>query len=160
MPKTLKVCLAILSIASIHPLYWQSYLLHQIGTLLLMAIMSYLSFKRTISATAVLAMTVFLLLHIVGAVWSYSYVPYDDWSMALFNISLSQIFDFERNMYDRVVHFGYGLLCYPLIYELTKRYFYQNTHSQLIIIALLINMSSILLYELRHWAVARRCRKL
>lgn len=157
MPKPLIISLSVLllaiMIASIKPLYWQSYLLHQVGTLILMIPMAYLFVQHKISTTSLYAMTTFLLLHIFGAVWSYSYVPYDEWSMAIFEISISDTFNFKRNMYDRVVHFGYGLLLYPLIYDVIKRHFYQNTHRQFVFIALIINMASSLMYEWFEWGL-------
>lgn len=156
--KILKFSLLILSIAvvlaSIKPLYWQSYVLHQLGTLIFMAIMIILAKKSIISHIGIVGMTLFLLLHILGARYLYSYVPYDDWSKYLFNISISETFNFKRNHYDRLVHFGYGLLLYPLIYEICQRYFYQNTKRQLIMIALLINLASSAIYELFEWFLA------
>jgi putative membrane protein len=49
----------------------------------------------------------FLALHTLGAHYSYSGTPFDDW--------LHWLFHTERNGYDRVVHFCYGLLlAYPV----------------------------------------------
>lgn len=156
--KILKFSLLILSIAvvlaSIKPLYWQSYVLHQLGTLIFMAITIILAKKSIISHIGIVGMTLFLLLHILGARYLYSYVPYDDWSKYLFNISISETFNFKRNHYDRLVHFGYGLFLYPLIYEICQHYFYQNTKRQLIMIALLINLASSAIYELFEWFLA------
>jgi putative membrane protein len=57
----------------------------------------------------------FLLLHVLGARYLYSYVPYDDWSQWLLGIRITDYFGFERNHYDRLVHFAFGLLMiYPL----------------------------------------------
>lgn len=56
----------------------------------------------------------FLCLHEVGAHFTYSEVPYDDWARALFGLGVSDAFGLERNHFDRVVHFAYGLLlAYP-----------------------------------------------
>ena len=58
---------------------------------------------------------VFLVLHEVGAHYTYSEVPYDDWSRGVFGTSLDDLFGLERNHYDRVVHLAYGLLvAYPM----------------------------------------------
>ena len=58
---------------------------------------------------------VFLCLHEVGAHWTYSEVPYNDWTRALFGRSLNVLCGFERNHFDRLVHFSYGfLLAYPI----------------------------------------------
>jgi putative membrane protein len=57
----------------------------------------------------------FLSLHAVGAHYTYSEVPYDDWSDALFGFRVNEVLDLERNHFDRLVHFSYGLLlAYPM----------------------------------------------
>jgi putative membrane protein len=57
---------------------------------------------------------VFMCLHVVGAHYTYSLVPYDDWFRALTGRTLSSFTGAERNHYDRLVHFSYGLLlAYP-----------------------------------------------
>ena len=51
--------------------------------------------------------TVFMLMHVVGSHYTYAEVP--------FGTTLQHWFGAERNMYDRLVHFSYGLLmAYPL----------------------------------------------
>jgi putative membrane protein len=57
---------------------------------------------------------VFLCLHTVGAHYTYSLVPYDAWLESLTGRTLSSLTGWERNHFDRLVHFGYGLLlAYP-----------------------------------------------
>lgn len=54
-----------------------------------------------------LCIALFLALHAVGAHSTYSETPIGNW--------MQRTFGFERNHYDRVVHFGFGLLMtYPL----------------------------------------------
>ena len=56
----------------------------------------------------------FLCLHAVGAHYTYSLVPYDDWVAAVTGRTLSSVTGWERNHFDRLVHFSYGLLlAYP-----------------------------------------------
>ena len=58
---------------------------------------------------------VFLLLHEIGAHYTYAKVPYDEWFTELFGFSLNESMGFERNHFDRLVHFSYGLLlAYPI----------------------------------------------
>lgn len=156
--KILKFSLLILSIAvvlaSIKPLYWQSYVLHQLGTLIFMAIMIILAKKSIISHIGIVGMTLFLLLHILGARYLYSYVPYDQWSTVLFGIGINDIFGFKRNHYDRLVHFAYGVCLYPLIYDLIKHWFKTNSQKQLVFIVLTVNMATSMLYELFEWFLA------
>lgn len=50
--------------------------------------------------------TVFMSLHLVGAHYTYAETPFGFW--------LQDLLDFERNHYDRLVHFAFGLLiAYP-----------------------------------------------
>jgi len=57
----------------------------------------------------------FLLLHEIGAHYTYAEVPYDQWSRDLLGVSLNDWLGFERNHFDRFVHFSYGLLlAYPI----------------------------------------------
>ena len=57
----------------------------------------------------------FLALHTVGAHYTYAEVPYDAWSEALLGVRLNDLLGLERNHFDRLVHFSYGLLlAYPM----------------------------------------------
>nr|BFE96517.1 hypothetical protein GCM10020185_70530 [Pseudomonas brassicacearum subsp. brassicacearum] len=69
------------------------------------------SFSR-LSATLLF---VFLCIHEVGAHYTYAKVPYNQWWQALTGgQSLDQFMGFQRNQFDRLVHFSYGLLlAYP-----------------------------------------------
>ncbi len=58
---------------------------------------------------------VFLCLHTIGSHYTYAEVPYSEWSEAIFGISINEFFGWERNHYDRLIHFFYGLLiAYPI----------------------------------------------
>jgi putative membrane protein len=68
---------------------------------------------RLLPDSALLALFAFFCLHALGAHYTYSEVPYDAWSTALSGHSISELAGFERNHYDRLVHFAYGLLVTP-----------------------------------------------
>ncbi len=58
---------------------------------------------------------IFLCLHEIGSHYTYAKVPYNDWTLAVFGSELNSWFGWERNHYDRLVHFLYGLLfAYPI----------------------------------------------
>ncbi len=61
---------------------------------------------------------VFFVLHEIGAHYTYSDVPYDDWWRALTGDTLNAALGLERNHYDRVIHFAYGLMMVPPTLEL------------------------------------------
>ncbi len=96
---------------------------------------------------------VFCCLHSVGAHYTYAQVPYDAWAQTLTGSSLNEVMDWERNHFDRMVHFSYGLLLAYPVRELFLRvvnvrgfwgYF----------LPLDITMSTSMLFELLEWAVA------
>lgn len=58
---------------------------------------------------------IFLCLHEVGAHYTYAKVPYDAWFQGLTGTPLNEILGFQRNHFDRLVHFCFGLLlAYPI----------------------------------------------
>lgn len=75
-----------------------------------------LTYKRfPLSKLSYTTIFVFLMLHELGAHYTYSEVPYDAWSAKLFGRTINSIFGFERNHFDRLVHFAYGfLIAYPI----------------------------------------------
>ena len=57
---------------------------------------------------------IFMCLHEIGAHYTYAEVPYDAFLMTYFDFSLNEMMHWERNHFDRFVHFLYGfLLAYP-----------------------------------------------
>jgi putative membrane protein len=96
---------------------------------------------------------VFLALHTIGAHYTYAEVPYDAAFRRLTGTGLNELLGWERNNFDRVVHFAYGLLLSVPIREVFVRvarvdgfwgYF----------LPLDLTMSSSMLYELLEWAAA------
>ncbi|MGA6100650.1 DUF2238 domain-containing protein [Psychrobacter pocilloporae] len=145
----------IMVLASIEPLEWSSYLLHQLGTLLFLALIMLGACRyRYVSSRSYVLASLFLLIHIIGARYLYSYVPYNDWTQQLFGIRLDELFGWQRNMYDRLVHFSYGLLLFHAMVDVSKSIFKVQSIKLLIALALMINMSSSLLYELLEWSIA------
>jgi putative membrane protein len=61
---------------------------------------------------------VFAALHEIGAHYTYAKVPYDQWFQTLTGHSLDALLGLQRNSFDRLVHFLYGLLLFPVFWEL------------------------------------------
>lgn len=106
-----------------------------------------------LSRTSYTLIFVFLCLHTIGAHYTYAEVPYDAWSRQALGFSIDDLFGWERNNFDRVVHFSYGLLLAYPIRELFLRvaavkgfwgYF----------LPLDLTMSTSALYEIIEWAAA------
>ena len=79
-----------------------------VALLLTTLLASYRRFR--LSRAAAVALCAFLALHGIGAHYSYAKVPYDAGWMRLTGQSLDKALGFERNQFDRLVHFAYGLL--------------------------------------------------
>jgi len=109
--------------------------------------------RYKISNAAFACLTAFLALHVLGARYIYSYVPYDDWSRALLGFSLSERFHWQRNHFDRVVHFFFGLLWVYPVWEISHRHFHVPSRSARYV-AVEFVMAFSMLYELFEWGLA------
>jgi len=96
---------------------------------------------------------VFLCLHTLGAHYTYSEVPYDAWFTRWTGRSLGSLVGWERNNFDRVVHFAYGLLlAYPV-----REVFLRVADARGFwgyFLPLDLTMSTSMLYELIEWGAA------
>jgi putative membrane protein len=141
---------ALLAIRPVSRSTWllENMLVFGLGAALLL---SYRSFR--FSRVSYTLIFLFLALHEIGAHYTYSLVPYDDWSRRWLGFSLNESLGFQRNHYDRALHFAYGLLfAYP-IREVFLRvanvrgfwgYFFP----------LDLTMSTSMIYELIEWGAA------
>ena len=89
----------------------------------------------------------------IGAHYTYSLVPYDAWFASAFGTGLNALAGFERNHFDRLVHFLYGLLITPAAVELFGHYGrYPRIWAALF--PLLFILSHSVVYELVEWGAA------
>lgn len=102
---------------------------------------------------AYVCLFVFLVLHTVGAHYTYSEVPYDDWTRALTGHSLNEALGWQRNHYDRLVHFSYGLLLLPAGVELFDRVAAPRGLWR-VLLPVFFMMSHSVIYELIEWGAA------
>jgi putative membrane protein len=120
---TLVAAIVLLLLASLwSPLYPREQWLQHVPTALAIAALAWGARKRALSTGAFACLATMLALHIVGARWIYSFVPYDDWANAVFGVSPSESFGWTRNHYDRFVHLAFGLLMPLPLVETAMRY--------------------------------------
>ena len=150
----LSLLLIAIILASINPLEYASYGLHQIGTAIMLAFLYYCLKKIGLSFWSFALYIGFLLIHILGAHYLYSYVPYNKWTMSIFNVDLNQTMGWTRNMYDRLVHFAYGLLLYPFFLRLFQVWLPQLSAKALFILVVQFVMATSLVYEWIEWLIA------
>jgi putative membrane protein len=146
----LGVCVAISAWGAHFPKDWVlENALVAAALLILWAIYRKLPFSR-LSWTLVF---LFLYLHELGAHYTYEKVPYDAWSRAWFGFSANEVLGWQRNNFDRVIHFCYGLLlAYPI-----REIFLSLANARGFwgyFLPLDVTLSSSALYELIEWAAA------
>ena len=76
---------------------------------------------RWLSPRGFACVVAFVWLHIIGARWVYSMVPYDAWLEAVGLPSTRELLGWRRNHYDRLVHFSFGVFAMKPLADLTSR---------------------------------------
>jgi len=104
------------------------------------------SYRRfPFSDLSYLLIAIFLALHAVGAHYTYSKAPVGWW--------MTEALGWERNHFDRVVHFLFGLLCaYPLRETVMRSCGAVGWRAGLLAFAVVLAFSSA--YEMLEWGVA------
>ncbi|MUK29996.1 DUF2238 domain-containing protein [Aliivibrio fischeri] len=82
-----------------------------IPALLVLAGIFYMATRFQFSKTALVCMFIWLLLHTIGAKYTFADVPFD-W--------FNNLIGSERNNFDRVAHFSIGFYAYPIAEYLIK----------------------------------------
>lgn len=140
-------------VLAIHPFDRKDWLLE--NTLVLAAVVVLAVFQRRLlfSRVSYTLIFLFMCLHQVGAHYTYAEVPYDAWFEHLTGRTFNSLVGWERNNFDRVVHFAYGLLlAYPVreifLRVVNVRGFWGY------FLPLDLTMSTSMLYELIEWGAA------
>jgi putative membrane protein len=109
--------------------------------------------RRLIDRLGFFLVVSFLILHLIGARYLYSNVPYDDWSKLAFGFRINERLGFERNHYDRLVHFCFGLLfVYPLWKLFEKQARMRGWWPGVLAVCIILAASAV--YEIGEWATA------
>lgn len=150
----LSIAFVVIWLASaISTLHFADWLLENVLTVIF-AIVFVATWRRFCFSPATHIMIfVFMSLHALGSHYTYAEVPYDQWWQSLTGWSLNEALGFERNHYDRLVHFCYGLLlAYPVREMLVRWAGLRGFWSYFI--PLDLTMSSSMIYELIEWGAA------
>ncbi len=100
---------------ALHPHYRKDWLLENALVFAFVTVLAVTRKRLPFSRVSYSLIFVFLCLHEVGAHYTYAEVPYDSWFQAVTGRSLNELLGWQRNNFDRVVHFLYGLLlAYPI----------------------------------------------
>jgi putative membrane protein len=138
---------------AIAPLYRKDWLIENVLTVFGVGFLAASWRRFRLSRLSYTLLFAFLCLHSLGAHYTYSEVPLDAWLRNAFGSDTRALFGWERNNFDRIVHFSYGLLLAYPVRELFVRvagvsgfwgYFFP----------LDFMMSTSMLYELIEWGAA------
>ncbi len=93
--------------AAINPKYPHDWLLENYLVFIFVPLIIITGIYFRLSNISYTLITIFMILHVIGSHYTYSDVP--------FGFTLQEWFNSNRNMYDRFVHFSFGLfLAYPI----------------------------------------------
>ena len=137
---------------AIAPRHRQDWALENVLTAAFVAALTLLRRPLSLSSMSCIVF-VFLSLHTIGAHYTYSEVPYDEWARALTGRSINEGFGWRRNHFDRLVHLAYGLLlAYPTRQVLIRLAGVRGARSYYLALAMTVSTSSA--YELIEWGAA------
>ncbi len=100
-------------LAAIHPTTPQNWLQENIMVFIWLPIIIGLGHYIKLSKISYTIITIFLILHLVGAHYNYGAVP--------FGKMLGEWLGYDRNLYDRFMHFSFGLMMVIPVRELFLR---------------------------------------
>ena len=136
-------------------------ILQHLGTVVLLLPLALELKHQRMSVGACVGLFLFTCVHIVGARYLYSNVPYDEWAKDYLNLEIDIKGEYEikavgtgvihGNKFDRMVHFSFGLLLFPFLYQLTKRLMKDLKPVCALLFAWLAIQSASLIYELFEW---------
>jgi putative membrane protein len=87
-----------------HPIWPAEQALHHSLTLVALGVLVWAQRRWPLPLTSFVLILAFLALHTIAARWIYSFVPYDEWTRALFGRGLNDVLGWRRNNFDRLVH--------------------------------------------------------
>ena len=120
----------------------------QVGPVALLLPMAVIALRRwPIGNRSAGCIAAFVLLHLFAARWSYSFVPYDTWLGGI-----DSTLGFQRNMFDRLAHFLFGLLAIDPMVELGTRY-WRLTRRMALAFAVLFVLAMGGIYEIFEWTL-------
>lgn len=145
-PKILAIIfLAAWFFLAIRPYYRFDWFLENLLVFASVPLLIYLYKKRFFSNLSYILIFIFLILHIIGAHYTFSEVPAGE--------KFSEWFGWERNHYDRMVHFFFGaFLTVPVFEIISLKIQAKKKWKLLISFSLIVTAGAI--YELVEWLTA------
>ncbi len=129
---------------AINPKYPSDWLLENVLVFLFFPFIVWMDLKHRFSVVALSMLLVFASLHSLGSHFTYAEMEY-------FNF-ITKWMGFERNHFDRVVHFLFGLLVFRTLFELVVIKIKTFKAAMFFTFTLILSIST--LYEIIEWLAA------
>ncbi|ADR33450.1 Uncharacterized conserved protein UCP020606 [Sulfuricurvum kujiense DSM 16994] len=144
-PSLFIVYIFIWLVLAIHPSYRNDWALENILVFIALPIIIGSEKRFGFSNASAWMLFVFFVLHGIGAHYTYSEMPYFT--------PVTDFFGFERNHYDRLIHFLFGLLLFLPFYEWFSSF--QKSHKLISTLTLLFLFSASGFYEVAEWLITQ-----
>lgn len=148
MPKSHKVVYAIYFVVwfilAINPKYRADWLLENLLVFFFFPFIIWMDSRHHYSLLSIVLLLIFASLHSLGSHYTYSEMEHFD--------SITHLFGFERNHYDRVVHFLFGLLVFKILFEMTTEHISTIKTALFFTLTIVISISTV--YEMLEWQAA------
>lgn len=148
MPKSHKIVFAIYvvvwTIMAINPKYPQDWLLENILVFIFFPFIFWMDQKHCYTLPSIILLLIFASLHSLGSHYTYA-------EMEHFN-AITHFFGFERNHFDRFVHFLFGLLVFRMLFEMISTSATTAKAALIFTFTMVLSISSF--YEMLEWWAA------
>ncbi len=148
MPKSHKIVyliyIAVWIIMAINPKYPQDWLLENVLVFIFFPFVFWMDKKHHYTLLSIIFLLIFTSLHSLGSHYTYA-------EMEHFN-SITHFFGFERNHFDRLVHFLFGLLTFRILFEMSIQGATTLKSALLFTFTIIVSISTF--YEILEWLAA------
>ena len=145
MPKSHKLVYALYIVVwiimAINPKYPQDWLLENVLVFIFFPFVIWMDKKHHYSLLSIALLLIFASLHSLGSHYTYA-------EMEHFN-AFTQYFGFERNHFDRLVHFLFGLLVFRILFEMITPSMHSVITALVFTFAIIVTISTF--YEMFEW---------
>lgn len=148
MPKSHKLVYALYVIVwivmAINPKYPQDWLLENVLIFIFFPFLFFMDRKHHYTLLSIIFLLIFASLHSLGSHYTYAEMEHFD--------VITQFFGFERNHFDRLVHFLFGLLTFRVLFEMITEGTNTVRTALLFTFTMIVSISTV--YELLEWLAA------
>jgi putative membrane protein len=145
--------IALWVVSCLYPPYPDELVLQHIPTVLAVILLVTIDAAQPLSLAGYIAVLAFLCLHLLGARYLYTNVPYLEWFGMLRGHGATALAEGQRNHYDRLVHFLYGLLLAGVAREFLQKATAMSC-GWAWLMAICVIMATSAMYEILEWCVA------